>query len=485
MNNKLSLTLLIIIGFLLRICGLSNNHSFWMDEEHVAIFARAIIERGKPVLENGYSTTYYQFIQYWLGAASAKLFGLTELALRFPSVIFGVLTIWAIYLFGGVVFNKKTSLLAAAITTFLTIEILWSRQARPYQALQFLYLIGAYFVYKQSLAEKLNLKLVFGFLISGIMALLFHTNGLIMIFSGIIYLIVCNFNQIKNVKLLAIILIVIVIPFLSNIKPFALNFGKFNNLFYYRVFLMQNYLPLIVFSLAGISSLFIEKKYKRISIFGIFIAAQLLLISFFLRQPFTRYFYIIFPFIILLASYGLIQIVKYVSKKLPWKFSETALMIVAIAFLGVSMKNKFVIVPQKTYSLNEDMQEIPEVDWKKTYNLVAEKLKGSPNAVLITNWNDLPIWFLGEGSLDYLVRKDSEESDPVSGAKIINSLDKFQELIESEKSGIIVIDSWDDAVPEGIREYSRDNLKKELEVDRLYEIQPRYWPVSVYSWGLD
>ena len=28
------------------------------------------------------------------------------------------------------------------------------------------------------------------------------------------------------------------------------------------------------------------------------------------------------------------------------------------------------------------------------------------------------------------------------------------------------------------------HLKKELEVDRLYETQPRYWPVEIYSWGL-
>ncbi len=77
------------------------------------------------------------------------------------------------------------------------------------------------------------------------------------------------------------------------------------------------------------------------------------------------------------------------------------------------------------------------------------------------------------------------KEDPFSSATLIYSLEEFKDLIEVKRKGILIIDSWDNYIPDGISEYARENLKKELEVDRIYSIQPRYWPVEVYSWGLD
>jgi len=151
------------------------------------------------------------------------------------------------------------------------------------------------------------------------------------------------------------------------------------------------------------------------------------------------------------------------------------------------MGHKFTLFPKKIYSLNEDMQEIPEVDWKKIYGFVGEKLKENPWAVLVANWNDLPIWYLGEGRLNYLIRApwgEKIERDSVSSALLVYSLEEFREVVKKNKMGIFVIDSWDDRIPQGIREYAKDNLKKELEIDRLYPAQPRLWPVEVYSWGI-
>ena len=149
------------------------------------------------------------------------------------------------------------------------------------------------------------------------------------------------------------------------------------------------------------------------------------------------------------------------------------------------MGNKFTLFPQKVYSVNADMQEIPEVDWKKIYGFVGEKLKQNPDSVLVTNWSDLPVWYLGEGRLNYLVRKDKIEKDSFSGAYIVNSLDKFINLLKIHKKGFFVLDSWDNLVPDGVREYCHKNLKREMEIDRLYPVQPRYWTVWVYSWGMD
>ncbi len=116
---------LVIIGFFFRLYGLSKNYSFWTDENHLAIFVKTILERGKPALANGYSTGIYHWLQYWLSAISARIFGLNEFAVRFPSVVFGILTIWAVWLLGREMFGRNAGLTAALFTTFLKIEILW------------------------------------------------------------------------------------------------------------------------------------------------------------------------------------------------------------------------------------------------------------------------------------------------------------------------------------------------------------------------
>ena len=135
------------------------------------------------------------------------------------------------------------------------------------------------------------------------------------------------------------------------------------------------------------------------------------------------------------------------------------------------------------------MQEIPEVDWKKIYQFTGEKLAQNPQAILVTNWSDLPVWYLGENLENlYLAREKGQGSlavDPVSGGKMIYSLEDLEKLVEENPQGIAIFDSWDNLLLQGANEYARENFKKEMEVDRLYPVQPRFWPVNVYSWGME
>ena len=130
------------------------------------------------------------------------------------------------------------------------------------------------------------------------------------------------------------------------------------------------------------------------------------------------------------------------------------------------------------------MQEIPEVDWKRIYQFVARWRRQHPHAPLVVNWNDLPVWYLGESPRHlYLLRQiQTARHDPLSGAPIINSLADFQNLIRYHPHGLVVIDSWDDRLPVGIRPYCRQHLQHQLEIRQLYPRQPRPWPVNIYSW---
>ena len=67
------------------------------------------------------------FEEFW-----SSLFGTSELALRFPFVIMGVLSIWLTYLIGKTYINKKSGIIAATLLTVMYFPILNSELARPY-----------------------------------------------------------------------------------------------------------------------------------------------------------------------------------------------------------------------------------------------------------------------------------------------------------------------------------------------------------------
>ncbi|MFC1790790.1 ArnT family glycosyltransferase, partial [Patescibacteria group bacterium] len=421
----------------------------------------------------------------------------TESVLRLPSVIFGTLTIGVAYLLGKEMFGKKVGLGMAVLTAFFKIEILMSRQDRPYQAIQFFFLLAGWFLYKLTITKKLKWFYFVGFIVSVIIASLTHGLGLIILFCGlgnlIVDLILRPIRPFKKSSVVVFIVLSLILGGLGYIFKVSListfkSFGEINNLFYYRVFLWYNYPWLSV--PAAIGFLFLAfKDPKKWRLLALPLIIQGIVIVFVLPQPFTRYFYPVFPFLVLFAMVGL-QLVGNliiglgINKK---KVSAGFVFVLLFFLISAGLKDKISFLPQRVYSLNEDMQEIPEADWKRIYEFVEIKLENNPEATLITNWNDLPIWYLGEGKLDFLIRKPTFPEvfqEPVSGAVFVDSLEEFVALVGQQEAGVLVVDSWDDQVPEGIREYSQANLQKELEVDRLYPVQPRYWPVEIYSWGL-
>lgn len=484
---------LMVYGFVLRIWGLDQNYSFWTDENHVAIFARAILDRGQPMLANGYTTGYYQILLYWITALSMKLFGISEFSTRLPSVLFGIVTIGAVYLLGKEVFNRKVGLLSALLIALLQIEILWSRQARPYQALQLFFLLGAYFVYRisQNIGSiKVN-GFCFGlcvFFASG-----FHGLGLVILVSGAGYLCLMNIN--KNYRFLllgglAIIVSDLVFGWHSWIFG---NLFKQNNLFYYRVFLTHNYLSICIFTFVGLLNLLLKKDLPRLLFLALFLLPQLFIVAYVLPQPFLRYFYIVFPFIIITAVLGFTESIKLLTNKVNFKpiWLARSIIVVAITltmFIPLLLQKKILWQPTSVYSLNPDMQEIPEVDWKKIYHFVGDKLAKDSNIILITNWNDQPIWYFGEEFKDrfIMIREPNKLMDKIDayGEKIIYSIQELENIKKSYTKGLIIADSWDNKLPEGYLEYLRSNFQPIMELDRLYSVQPRYWTVWVYGWGI-
>jgi mannosyltransferase len=136
---RVVLAVLTTLAVALRLHQLSSK-SFWIDEGASVSFATM---PWRPFLETlwsyqGNMTLYYLLLRGWIH------FGDSEFAVRSLSVLFGVLTIPAIYLLGKRLFDRPTGLVAAALLSVHSFHVQWSQEARGYSLLTLLLVVSAY-----------------------------------------------------------------------------------------------------------------------------------------------------------------------------------------------------------------------------------------------------------------------------------------------------------------------------------------------------
>lgn len=133
MKIKKILVLVFVFAFLIRLIGLSQ--SLWLDE---ATTARVTSQYGFRDIIKVFSPTdfhpplYYLVIKGW-----TSIVGYSEVALRIPSVIFSLLSGWAIYLIGKKMRNESTGLWACMFFLFNPLIIYYSQEARMYMMVTF------------------------------------------------------------------------------------------------------------------------------------------------------------------------------------------------------------------------------------------------------------------------------------------------------------------------------------------------------------
>lgn len=134
--------LILILGFILRLLNL--NQSLWLDE---AIGAEAVKNLSLNDLLTKYSTAdfhppgYNLFLWFWTHS-----FGFTEIVLRLPSVIFGVLTILLVFLTAKKLFSYRVGFVTATLLSFNPLHIYYSQEARMYSFAAFAVCLSIYFL---------------------------------------------------------------------------------------------------------------------------------------------------------------------------------------------------------------------------------------------------------------------------------------------------------------------------------------------------
>lgn len=131
---------ILFLSFLVRIIGL--NQSFWLDEAVQAWASSnfSISNLLKVYMPGDFNPPgYHLLIHFW-----SRLFGTSEIALRMPSVFFGLISVWLIWKIVIIVADNKTANTTALLLAISPLHIFYSQENRMYMLASFAVLLAVW-----------------------------------------------------------------------------------------------------------------------------------------------------------------------------------------------------------------------------------------------------------------------------------------------------------------------------------------------------
>lgn len=181
-KRNIDILLILLVGFLLRF-SISFIHSYSNDE--LSAVSRLRYSNVSDLLEFGVmkGDMHPAGVQFFMKGWSL-IFGKSELAMRFPFVLFGTASIFMLFLIGKQWFNRKVGLIAAGLLAVLYFPIMNSEFARPYSPGLLISLLVGYFLYRVVFDDQKQWRnaIVLGFLFAAGM----YTHYFAFLFVGLI-----------------------------------------------------------------------------------------------------------------------------------------------------------------------------------------------------------------------------------------------------------------------------------------------------------
>lgn len=477
-----------VFGFVLRIYDLGYQ-SLWYDEGYTINAALAMLDRGLPILPSGHF--------YWRGllntsltASSMGIFGITEVAARLPSVLFGTLTIPLSFFFAKRLGGTWIGLITAFLVAFSTLEIAWSRQARMYQQLQFLYLLSIYFFYDYT-ANKGRGRLLLTIL-STLGALLTHVLGLSLLVIYVLYLSPA-IKQLPKLKYWVVPLLALgagIITFtiltsnelLGGILSADWGLGREHFKLYWNY--SKQSLPLVSY-LWPLGAIFLFRQdYKRALLLVLAIAIPIYVVTFHIKFLGFRYLYLVMPLVFLFFA----CLPSYLASLLPKVRSFSTLSrLLILVLLGLTVYlSGFNFVPRNEYYLEP---WAPQPDFKQAYNFINQQDTSSD--IIIDTWPAVGQFYLRRppdfwlafditGLRQDYFTSDNKSREDYTNTPTINTLAMLKHIVEGNRSGWLIIDGLAlSRLPSSTTEFIEENMT-------YYEqgsTRSKAGEIRVYGWA--
>ena len=165
---------MLLSAALLRLYGLGFE-SLWLDETISVRFANLgaseIVEGSKT--DNNFPT-YYLLLHYWVA-----LFGESEFAVRLPSALMGILSVYLIYAIGARLLSRGTGVVAALLLAVSPYHVAYSQEARVYNLMALAALASLYFFVRLRQEDGLGAQV--GYVLSTVLLLYSHVYGLFVV----------------------------------------------------------------------------------------------------------------------------------------------------------------------------------------------------------------------------------------------------------------------------------------------------------------
>ncbi|MEK7581068.1 MAG: glycosyltransferase family 39 protein [Patescibacteria group bacterium] len=417
----------LLIGLILRLVSL--DQSLWLDEGINATFARSL-SYSKLIfsypLGDFHPPLYHVILKSFI-----SLFGSSEISLRIPSVILGVMTVFITYLIGKKLYDKKTGVIAALLIATGPLHIYYSQEARMYMLAAFLASLSVYFFV--SLLIKDRLLLWVGFILSTALMLYSDYLPYILLPVYVLFLIVSRKkfakNTLKSFIPAFLLILLLIVPWLlmlpqqlkvglsasaaspawsgvvgsSSIKDLGLAFVKFaigrisndNNLSYALLFLP---IGLYFSFLFLISTLRLTRIRSFLWFYLLLPPVVAFLISFFV--PVFSYFRMLFilpAFYILLAA-GI--------NNINWSLPTRTFLSLALI---INLTSTFI------YFANPKFQR---EDWKNATKYVTANSDSKTLVLFESNFSMPPFDYYNNGAVE--ARGALESFDPTQGNVVQN-----------------------------------------------------------------
>lgn len=152
----MNIFLILISGFVLRLVNL--NQSLWLDEATTTLVSKMPVKEilNSFLVNDFHPPLYYLFMRGW-----GLVFGSSEIALRFPSILFSLGTIYLVYEIYKILVNKKDAWIPAIFLATSGLFIYYSQEARMYMMSTFLVTLAIFSFVKMVKSPRVGYGLLF------------------------------------------------------------------------------------------------------------------------------------------------------------------------------------------------------------------------------------------------------------------------------------------------------------------------------------